>query len=533
MGDTLPAVDLGTGRTATAITAGGCHTCALLDNGTVKCWGDNDAGQLGLGDTDQPRRRPRRDGRQPPRRRPRHRTHRHRHHRRRLTTPARSSTTAPSSAGATTSSASSASATPATAATTPARWATTSPPSTSAPAAPPPPSPPACTHTCALLDNGTVKCWGTTASAQLGLGDTSNRGDGAGEMGDNLPAVDLGTGRTATAITAGLRPHLRPPRQRHRQVLGRQRPRAARPAATPPTAATPPARWATALPPSTSAPAAPPPPSPPAATTPAPSSTTAPSSAGGTTSAASSASDDTRRRRRPRRDGRQPPPDQPRHRPHRDRDRRGDEHTCALLDNDTVKCWGLNALGSLGHGDTNNRGDNAGEMGDALAAVVLHNSLSVVPTDAAPAAPSGVTATAGPQSATLVWSAPGDDGGRPIIGYRIESSTDGVSWATVVADTTSTATTHTVVGLTIGVGVRFRVAAINTVGVSPPTLPTAAVTPGTDVVSLTRRDCWTHAHRTRPSTGRAPAQASREPVRSPRSKSPDAAAYPQAPWPPC
>ena len=84
-----------------------------------------------------------------------------------------------------------------------------------------------------------------------------------------------------------------------------------------------------------------------------------------------------------------------------------------------------------------------------------------------------------------MWSAPGDDGGRPIIGYRIESSTDGVSWATVVADTTSTATTHTVVGLTIGVGVRFRVAAINTVGVSPPTLPTAAVTPGTDVVSLT------------------------------------------------
>ena len=52
MGAALPAVDLGTGRTATAIAAGWYHTCAILDNGAVKCWGHNCVGQLGLGDTD-------------------------------------------------------------------------------------------------------------------------------------------------------------------------------------------------------------------------------------------------------------------------------------------------------------------------------------------------------------------------------------------------------------------------------------------------------------------------------------------------
>ncbi|MEN9577128.1 MAG: hypothetical protein RJA70_137 [Pseudomonadota bacterium] len=50
MGDNLPAVNIGTGRTALALTAGNAHTCALLDNGAVKCWGENGYGTLGLGD---------------------------------------------------------------------------------------------------------------------------------------------------------------------------------------------------------------------------------------------------------------------------------------------------------------------------------------------------------------------------------------------------------------------------------------------------------------------------------------------------
>ena len=41
-------VDLGAGRTATAVAAGSYHTCAVLDDGSIKCWGRGAEGQLGL-----------------------------------------------------------------------------------------------------------------------------------------------------------------------------------------------------------------------------------------------------------------------------------------------------------------------------------------------------------------------------------------------------------------------------------------------------------------------------------------------------
>ncbi|CAN0454636.1 unnamed protein product, partial [Laminaria digitata] len=42
-----------------------------------------------------------------------------------------------------------------------------------------------------------------------------------------------------------------------------------------------------------------------------------------------------------------------------------------VLDDDTIKCWGGNVVGTLGQGDNEARGDGVGEMGDNLEPVTL------------------------------------------------------------------------------------------------------------------------------------------------------------------
>jgi hypothetical protein len=144
MGDNLPSVNLGTGRTATAVTAGGTHTCAVLDNSAVKCWGFNSTGELGQGDNVARGDSPGEMG---------------------DNLPAVSLGTGRTATAVTAS---------------------------------------ATSHTCAILDDGTLKCWGYNNSGQLGPGASGTLvGDNPGEMGDNLPAANLGAGRTATAVTTG------------------------------------------------------------------------------------------------------------------------------------------------------------------------------------------------------------------------------------------------------------------------------------------------------------------------------------------
>jgi alpha-tubulin suppressor-like RCC1 family protein len=131
-------VDLGPGRTAVAISAGGSHTCAILDDGSVRCWGYGGNGRLGYANTDSV------GGEQTP------------------------GSVGPVDLG-------------------PGRTAK----AISAGGA----------HTCAILDDRSVLCWGYGADGRLGYAGTSDVGDD--ETPGSAGPVNLGPGRTATAISAG------------------------------------------------------------------------------------------------------------------------------------------------------------------------------------------------------------------------------------------------------------------------------------------------------------------------------------------
>ena len=89
------------------------------------------------------------------------------------------------------------------------------------------------------------------------------------------------------------------------------------------------------------------------------------------------------------------------------------------------------------------------------------------PVASPPGTPGDPTASsAGVGTVTLSWSAPANDGGSPITGYRIQAQQDGAStYTTVNSDTGSPSTSATISsGLTQGERYRFRVAAINANG---------------------------------------------------------------------
>ena len=250
MGDNLTSVNLGSGRTATAVSAGKDHACALLDNASVKCWGKNTKGQLGQGD--------------------------------KVTVGDGSGEMGDNLAAIDLGSGRSATAISA-----------------------------GGDHTCALLDDASVKCWGLGDVGQLGQGSTSNLGDASGEMGDNLAAIDLGSGRTATAISAGMYhtcavlddASVKCWGYNHKGQLGQ---------GSTTTRGDDANEMGDNL-------------------------ATVDLGSGRSTTAISA----------------------------------GEYHTCALLDNASVKCWGSNPYGELGQGNNDHLGNSGGEMGDNLAAIDL------------------------------------------------------------------------------------------------------------------------------------------------------------------
>lgn len=184
MGANLPAIDLGTGRTAEAISTKGFHTCALLDDASVKCWGYN-RGMLGIADD----------------------VHRG-------IEPGQMGDNLPSVDLGTGRTAK------AIATSIRETCAILDDDSLRCWTGERPGAPKFYTvdlgsgksakavqvgdeHTCAILNDDSVKCWGNNYAGQLGLEDTRIRSNFPGDMGDNLPAVALGTGRTAKSIAVG------------------------------------------------------------------------------------------------------------------------------------------------------------------------------------------------------------------------------------------------------------------------------------------------------------------------------------------
>merc|ERR1719397_917223 len=121
--------------------------------------------------------------------------------------------------------------------------------------------------TCVLSSSAQVKCFGRNNEGQLGYGDTTNRGDTAGSMGNALPVVNIGSGFFETGLRLA------------------------------------------------------------------------------TTSG-------------------------------------NNEHVCVFEESDglLLKCWGENNFGQLGYGDTESRGDAAGEMGNDLPFVLFGLPTTAVPT---------------------------------------------------------------------------------------------------------------------------------------------------------
>jgi predicted RNA-binding protein with TRAM domain len=98
-----------------------------------------------------------------------------------------------------------------------------------------------------------------------------------------------------------------------------------------------------------------------------------------------------------------------------------------------------------------------------------------------PGAPTGVTATAGKDSATVHWVDPASNGFSVITSYKATAYVGSAAQANSCTVKGATATSCVVTGLTAGKAYTFKVVAINAAGGGPASSPSATVSPHSDL----------------------------------------------------
>jgi hypothetical protein len=103
--------------------------------------------------------------------------------------------------------------------------------------------------------------------------------------------------------------------------------------------------------------------------------------------------------------------------------------------------------------------------------------VQVLPSQTAPSAPAGVTASAGNGSATVSWTAP-SNGGSPVTSYTVTPYVGGVAQPATTVTGTPPATSTVITGLSNGTSYTFTVSATNAIGTGPASAASSPVTPG-------------------------------------------------------